>query len=343
MFHDWATNIFRTLEKGAIYFGGEHSHIASVYLQHAMSKRKDLAHTVTREQFMSLLNNPVFVKYKFLYVDQEFQTTGMPFVVKGLMFQLNNALAKDALKFYPDEIYTFRAVKAGKYKEFYSEIMVKMYADMYERLGKQFLNNNNLPLAEQSFLRGIEIGSWGPEVFDIRNYMLGTTVPTSVNCYINLAEIWTKQGAVDKSVNLYNKIITLYPTYDLPEAYLNLALIYLNRGEGKKSVEIMENYCSKFQYNTAMLQNFGVIAEKLNVFGKAVDIYKTLISIEPNAVYYYLLSIVYWKQNDWVNVKTNLAKCLTLFPEGQTVIERNGFRISKPEIQSLLKQVSLKK
>jgi len=119
---------------------------------------------------------------------------------------------------------------------------------------------NELDKARSLFERSLELDKRGPT-------------------YYNLADCAIRQKRLDEALDLYNKALDDDPS--LTDAYLNLAIIYMDRDQSEKSIECLRNLITRKPNDGAAYELLAKAFIKAGSHEDAAQAYRAAVEYEP--------------------------------------------------------------
>jgi Flp pilus assembly protein TadD len=199
---------------------------------------------------------------------------------------------------------------------------------LHDLLGRIFLTLNRDDMAEEAFMKAIEVNE------------------SFFSAYIHLAYLYARQQAHERAIQQCQAVIKANP--QLLPPYMLLGVVYDQQGQHQKANEQYEhalkinpkfapaannlawNYAEyggnidialalaqtakeQLPDNPAVSDTLGWIYYKKNVFLKAVGLLKDSVEQQPdNPVYHYHLGMAYYKNGDGVQARQALNQALQL-------------------------------
>lgn len=107
--------------------------------------------------------------------------------------------------------------------------------------------------------------------------------PADVGSYLVLAQLYRAMGESAKAEEILKKAVALQP--DSPDAATNLALLYVDVGDYRAAIELLENVTVDSS-DPRLLTNLAYSYEQVRDYGAAAGAYSRALELEPNNVAY---------------------------------------------------------
>ncbi|MCP4268484.1 MAG: glycosyltransferase [Candidatus Brocadiaceae bacterium] len=163
--------------------------------------------------------------------------------------------------------------------------------DPYLSIGKYFIEQNNLKLAEKI----LNIG--------LKNY------PQNKRILYYISELYEKYNLSDKALNYFRKILDIYPEEAL--AQYKIGLLNMKRGRYKDAINVFKSLCSSPKDHIGALYNLGVAYELISDIPHAKETYGRLLNIEPeNTEVFVRLGSLFLSELDYTMAKDYFLKTI---------------------------------
>jgi tetratricopeptide (TPR) repeat protein len=173
--------------------------------------------------------------------------------------------------------------------------------DPYLAIGKYFLEQGNLKLAEKFFRNGLK------------------NDPNNRSIQYYIAETYEKSGEPDKALVHFKKILEHYP--DETFAQYRAGLFLLKKKQFSEAISMFQSVINKDQQHTDALFNLGIALEGIGETAQAKDTYNKILKAKPeNAEALVRLGSLYLGESDYIKAKECFLNTLKL---NKYVLEAN--------------------
>jgi len=129
--------------------------------------------------------------------------------------------------------------------------------------------------------------------------------------YMEMADVFVKQGKFDLAEDCYKKSIEL--KQNSYESHVNLGNIYCSQGKYKEALECYISSLKLKPYNYEIYNTIGNIYTTMGDYQKAIEAYKQVIELEPDfATAYNNLGFAYYNQGEFYNAILEYRKSIAL-------------------------------
>ena len=165
--------------------------------------------------------------------------------------------------------------------------------DPYLSIGKYFIEQNNLPLAEKV----LHIG--------LKEY------PQSKKILYYISELYENHDKADKAMKHLKMLLDIYP--DEISAQYRMGLLYMKQNQFDIAIDIFKLLCNRSDGHKDALYSLGVAYEESNDITHAKEAYERLLTIEPkNAEAFIRLGSLFLKDSDLDNAKECFLEVILL-------------------------------
>ena len=165
--------------------------------------------------------------------------------------------------------------------------------DPYLSIGKYFIEQNNLPLAEKV----LHIG--------LKEY------PQSKKILYYISELYENQDKEDRAMKYVKMILDLYP--DEISAQYRMGLLHMKLNQYEVAINFFKSLCNRSDGHIDALYNLGVAYEQINDITHAKETYERLLTIEPkNAEAFIRLGSLLLKDADLDNARKCFLETIEL-------------------------------
>jgi tetratricopeptide (TPR) repeat protein len=163
----------------------------------------------------------------------------------------------------------------------------------YLLVGKYFLGQVNLKLAEKFFKNGLKNDSNNK----------------GIQYYIS--ETYEKSGEPDKALTHLNKILECYPDETL--AQYRAGLLLLKKNQFSEAIKMFQSVINKDQKHIGALFNLGIALEGIGEIARAKDTYNKILKAKPeNAEVLVRLGSLYLNESNYIKAKECFLNTLKL-------------------------------
>ena len=163
----------------------------------------------------------------------------------------------------------------------------------YLVIGKYFLEQGNLKLAEKFFKDGL------------RND------PNNKSIQYYIAETYEKSGEPDKALTHFKKILEHYP--DETFAQYRAGLLLLKKNQFSEAINMFQSVINKDQQHVGALYNLGISLEGTEEIAQAKDIYNKILKTKPeHAEALVRLGSLYLDESNYTKAKECFLNTLKL-------------------------------
>ncbi|MBO1225344.1 MAG: glycosyltransferase [Candidatus Scalindua sediminis] len=163
----------------------------------------------------------------------------------------------------------------------------------YLVIGKYFLEQGNLKLAEGFFKNGL------------RND------PNNRGIHYYIAETYEKSGEPDKALTHFKKILESYP--DETFARYRAGLILLKKNQFSEAINMFQSVINKDQQHIGASFNLGIALEGIGEIAQAKDTYNKVLKAKPeNAEALVRLGSLYLNESNYIKAKECFLNTLKL-------------------------------
>ncbi len=323
LFEDYGLNFFRTMEKDAAFFAGQHVHAAARYLQHVRQKRKDLRYTWIWSEFSPLAKAlkgssvPVYADPIYHF----YATESLTGEAKGFAISFNPARGMSTWNEIraPWELAAYRGWRrSGTYKDYYSQMVLDWRTEALVRYGEMALKLHRYEDAAAAYRECIALGVFDDDVYRIRTYNYRSVTPRSLSAYMGLLRVYKNTNDVSSFTQTAEKLISLYPRS--PYLLQNISLFYFDMGKFAEAASCAEKAVALAPQDAVAISNLGVMHEKAGDPQKALECYQKALAIDPlNEMAHYNSGVVYYGLKQWGKAKEHFAKVLLANPQRDDV------------------------
>ncbi len=114
----------------------------------------------------------------------------------------------------------------------------------------------------------------------LSGFTAGDTLPQA---YFFQAKMAASRGSTEEAIQLY-RLATEKSYHNYPEASLNLAILYKNRGEPEKAIENYRNAIAARPHYSLAYYNLALVYNELDSTGRAIESYLQSIRFNPDAL-----------------------------------------------------------